>query len=130
MTAKTMAEVLAEHTPVDSSTDGVPEDEIWCNSIECGFKMERSNDYDETQEFAAHQSAALSAAGFGLVADAKAEALEEAAKDLDWVKPEAACEDAEACCGSAASCDVMRPSSYVVGPDWLRKRAADLRAAS
>lgn len=66
-----MADVLATHTPVDATTDGVPEDEIWCNNIECGFKMKRTNDYDETQDFAAHQAAALSAAGFGPVNEAR-----------------------------------------------------------
>lgn len=70
MTVKTMAEVLAEHHMSRLNEGG------WmCASFACSAKV---NDMDDAME---HQAAALSAAGYGLVADAKREALEEAADD-------------------------------------------------
>jgi hypothetical protein len=62
MTAKTMAEVLAEHR-YDA------EKRTLHQHCTCGWFGKVLAD-----DFAAHQAAALSAAGFGLVADAKAEA--------------------------------------------------------
>jgi hypothetical protein len=63
--------------------------------------------------------AALEAAGPFIAA----QSLRDAAEELDWVKPEAPCEDAESCCGSGESCDAMRPIRRVVGTSWLRGRA-------
>lgn len=58
----------------------------------------------------------------------RAQALEDAADAITWVKPEKSpCESFEACCGSEASCDAMRPSAYAVGGDWLRARAVTER---
>lgn len=67
--SKTMAEVLAEHW-------FSPADYAYCL---CGADMSPDKPVGVHEALAAHQSEALSAAGFGLVADAKAEALEEAA---------------------------------------------------
>lgn len=54
----------------------------------------------------------------------RAQALEDAADVLTWVRPEKSpCESFEACCGSEANCDAMRPSTSVVGEHWLRARA-------
>jgi hypothetical protein len=63
-----MAEVLAAHQPDDSY--GTLHDHCTCGWL--GKVM--------AYDFVPHQSAALTAAGFGLVADAKREALEEAAQ--------------------------------------------------
>lgn len=73
-TAKTMAEVLAEHE-MDFTYDGK---QTGCS---CGHWQARGP-VSAHADHAAHQSAALSAAGFGLVADAKAEAWDEAALAL------------------------------------------------
>ena len=67
MTAKTMAEVLAEHW-------FSPADYAYCR---CGADMSPGKPVGAHEALAAHQAAALSAAGFGLVADAKAEAWDE-----------------------------------------------------
>ena len=67
MTSKTMAEVLAEHGEW-RYTNGAGS-AIVCRK--CGAPVENVVE---------HQAAALSAAGFGLVADAKAEAWDEAYK--------------------------------------------------
>jgi hypothetical protein len=98
MTAKTMAEVLAEHQWYDATTDN-EDPATGCTGCDDWFGSEDALD-DGT--FAAHQAAALSAAGFGLVADAKAEALEEAADDF----------------------------GETYHGNWLRTRAASIRAAS
>jgi len=114
-TAKTMAEVLAE-----LNYEAEQGDDAWATCPEDarpGWIR-----YGELME------AALTAAGFGLVADAKAEALEDLAKELEWVKPESSpCGDTESCCGSESSCDAMRPSVFVTGPASLRARAAAVR---
>jgi len=68
--SKTMAAVLSEHE-MDFTYDGK---QTGCS---CGHWQARGP-VSAHADHAAHQSAALSAAGFGLVADAKAEALEEA----------------------------------------------------
>lgn len=55
------------------------------------------------------------------------EALEAAADELDWVRPDVCpCANPEACCGSEESCDAMQPSVKVVGADWLRARAEQI----
>ena len=79
MTAKTMAEVLAEHWSASTHTDTDNEPPVdKCDG--CGKVLHTWGDQiPEIHPLATHQAAALSAAGFGLVADAKAEALEEAA---------------------------------------------------
>jgi hypothetical protein len=82
MTAKTMAEVLAENM-----------DQVF--TAEYGDALAFTGDAEELAEL-------LSAAGFGLVADAKAEALEEAADDF----------------------------GETYHGNWLRTRAASIRAAS
>jgi hypothetical protein len=75
-----MAEVLAEHafhliTPV--KLDDV--NGHWQVECNCTADPIQGQSYlDAEAAFAAHQAAALSAAGFGLVADAKAEAWDEA----------------------------------------------------
>ncbi|AHB31659.1 hypothetical protein ArV2_gp48 [Arthrobacter phage vB_ArS-ArV2] len=75
MTAKTMAEVLAEHQQKVGVRD--MRSHCWC-----GWAGEPTG-----IAFIAHQAAALSAAGFGLVTDAKAEALEDAADALECQPP-------------------------------------------
>jgi len=82
---KTMSEVLAAHPKtVTEYASGL----IYCANLTCrayiGTAMELTGSRLESA-FAAHQSAALTAAGFGLVADAKREALEEAAADW-WLR--------------------------------------------
>lgn len=91
MTAKTMAEVLAEHWSVSTHADTDNEPPIdKCDG--CGKVLHTWGDQiPEIHPLAAHQAAVLSAAGFGLVADAKAEALEEAADELaklQYVRPD------------------------------------------
>jgi len=75
-----------------------------------------------------YQEAVLKDARTALEAAApfiRAEALEDLAKELEWVKPESSpCGDTEACCGSESSCDAMRPSVFVTGPASIRARAA------
>ena len=73
MTAKTMAEVLAAHWSVSTHADNEPEPPVdKCDG--CGKVLHTWGDQiPEVHPLAAHQAAALSAAGFGLVADAKAE---------------------------------------------------------
>jgi hypothetical protein len=74
MTAKTMAEVLAAHWSVSTHADNEPEPPVdKCDG--CGKVLHTWGDQiPEVHPLAAHQAAVLSAAGFGLVADAKAEA--------------------------------------------------------
>lgn len=77
--AKTMQEVLVEHyvhgiQPVDEADLNGPW-EVECN---CNASPIQGPSYlGAEQAFAAHQAAALSAAGYGLVADAKREAWDE-----------------------------------------------------
>jgi len=142
--SKTMAEVLLAHWAHNCSPD-----KCTCS---CGELIKHWGDgIDANEALAAHQEAMLTAAGFGLVADATrtlqlgalmaydaveesalresgAKALEEAADALVWVRPDKSpCESFEGCCGSEASCDAMRPSTSVVGENWLRARAAAVR---
>lgn len=74
-----IAAELEKHTPIDSEVDGVPEDEIWCDNIECGFKMKGSIEYEEARDFAEHQAEVLAA----IVREAQAEALREAAEEWE-----------------------------------------------
>jgi hypothetical protein len=128
--AKTMAEALAEHafhliTPVKLDDVNGP----WQVECNCTADPIQGPSYlDAEAAFAAHQAAALSAAGFGLVADAKAEALEEAAdalervdriaaKPVNRVTPE---EEAE----------YMEFANSGGDKNWLRARAAALRGDS
>ncbi len=70
MTAKTMAEVLAEHSNLEWSFEYGG---FIC--AECGWQETYALPYEQDAEAGArdaHQAAALSAAGFGVVADAKA----------------------------------------------------------
>lgn len=70
---------------------------------------------------------ALEDAGFGLVKEAQAGALREAADELTWVRPEVSpCGDTDSCCGSVESCDAMQPSLPVVSATWLQNRAASI----
>jgi hypothetical protein len=74
---KTMAEVLAEHADFDFDPDTYPA--MICI---CGTKFPWLSEAESGQEaFVIHQAAALSAAGFGPVQEAKAQALREAADD-------------------------------------------------
>jgi len=63
------------------------------------------------------------------LAEAGAQALEDYAAELDWVRPEVSpcAPNFEGCCGSEESCDAMQPFTRVVGAASLRKRAAQLR---
>jgi hypothetical protein len=93
MTAKTMAEVLAEHyiDITQTSPDNI-------GRCVCGYTADPMNvSWDE------HLAETLSAAGFGLVADAKAEALEEAADEAETL------------------------GIVVINPSSLRARAATVR---
>lgn len=67
-----MAEVLAEHW-------FSPADYAYCR---CGVDMSPGKPAGAHEALAAHQASALSAAGFGLAADARAEALAEVAEDV------------------------------------------------
>lgn len=91
-TAKTIAEVLAEHTAWATTN---PDDEWLFTCVDCKATIgtydsivpkevdRNGGSYDLLDAaLAAHQAAALSAAGFGLVTDAKAEAALEAAQDI------------------------------------------------
>jgi len=97
--SKTMAEVLADKlATLDKLTDGDGFTYSW-------FDMERP-------DLARELTAALTAAGFGLVADAKGEALEEAAAHLD--------EDASA---SSYLDDEGVTRAQLDAATWLRARA-------
>lgn len=108
MTAKTMAEVLAGHSLLSHERSGT----YACSDPDCGWEFRYRLRMDDLKsgvdvvlsEFTAHQAAALSAAGFGLVADAGAKALEDAA---DWLDPDAT------------------QAGTISG--WLRARAAAVR---
>lgn len=84
---KTMSEVLAEHSLLSHERSGT----YACSDPDCGWEFRYRLRMDDLKsgvdvvlsEFAAHQAAALSAAGFGLVADAGAKALEDAADELE-----------------------------------------------
>lgn len=69
MSAQSMADVLAWHK-LDTAVYLVTGEEYLCI---CGKRSENHE---------VHQAAALSAAGFGMVTDAKAEALREAAREM------------------------------------------------
>ena len=76
MTSKTMAEVLAEHQDWTYQKNlGYYRSEYLCGCGETFWSGDHEEDPSFNQATAAHQAAALSAAGFGLVADAKGEAL-------------------------------------------------------
>lgn len=128
-----MAEVLTAHTAWATTN---PDGEWLITCVDCKAvigtyesivpkEVDRNGgSYDLLDAaLAAHQSAALSAAGFGLVADAKAGALEEAAEALDLPGSDAT--------GYYAS---EQDSGYREAErhteDWLRTRAAALRAGS
>ena len=116
-TAKTMAEVLAEHQIHWARKDHPTEDRVdfVATCSKCGPLAYQTPDK--------HRALALSAAGFGLVTDTKAEALEEAAEALDLPGSDAT--------GYYAS---EQDSGYREAErhaeDWLRNRAANLRASS
>jgi len=71
--SKTMAEVLAEHLPIYKFSHTLGESAWACSTPRCEVEGEFSAVID-------HQAAALSAAGFGPVQEARAEALREAAE--------------------------------------------------
>ncbi|UKA69566.1 hypothetical protein [Arthrobacter sp. FW306-06-A] len=136
--SKTMAEVLGEHVPTASFGSFNMNGGGNSRYCSCGEQFdvlytELGDDENGTDpllnhKLAAHQAAALSAAGFGLVADAKAEALEEAANDMDCLErlssyPEESCNDEE----NAA---VEAYDNATNNQEWLRARAAALRAVS
>jgi hypothetical protein len=82
---KTMQEVLAEHQ-ISVAWESGDDREITCL---CGTDLPSEDVRGEIDmnALAAHQSAALSAAGFGLVADAKAEAWDEGWAARAWRDP-------------------------------------------
>lgn len=113
-----MAEVLADHFPncdLDPDSHGdVRVSALWCNAHHCTFDVSRSKagSYGGMfAVFATHQAEALADAGFGDVAEAKAQALEEAAQTIDNYAKDGADGDA---------------SPYETSA-WLRARAAELR---
>jgi hypothetical protein len=120
MTAKTMAEVLAKH----ARRGGIRNLAIHCD---CGWSESIAAMRSSKNSFAAHQAAALSAAGFGLVADTKAEALEEAADDFEGNVGVG--EFAELSTRDGNPWGHVEESWEHQGPymDWLRNRAAALR---
>jgi hypothetical protein len=76
--SKNMAEVILGHWSRSTHTDSKPPVDK-CDG--CGEVVHTWGEpTDPNEGIAAHQAAALSAAGFGLVADAKAEAWDEAYK--------------------------------------------------
>jgi hypothetical protein len=87
MSAKTMAEVLMVHFP--NAESGYPGDKyrIFCDATGCDFASKLDHYGAAMSAFIAHQAAALSAAGFGLVADAKAEAWAEGWAARAWRDP-------------------------------------------
>jgi hypothetical protein len=97
MTAKTMAEVLGEHVPTASFGSFNMNGGGNSRYCSCGERFdvlytELGDDENGTNpllnhKLAAHQAAALSAAGFGLVADAKAEAWDEGWAARAWRDP-------------------------------------------
>lgn len=102
--AKTMADVLADH---HSHSYNAELGTVFCLDLTCGWDAMAHNFAIAADVFAEHQAEMLNAAGFGLVVDAKAEALEEAAGHLDDM------EDG-------------KPAPDLHGPyaAWLRARAA------
>jgi hypothetical protein len=81
--SKTMTEVLAEHFLHSIEATWVQPIHTWLVVCNCeAIPMPAASYVEAEEKFTAHQSAALTAAGFGLVADAKGEALEEAAGEF------------------------------------------------
>lgn len=112
--AKTMAEVLAEHWSASTHTDHEPPVDQ-CDG--CGAVLRKwGDDSDMPAQLAAHQAAALSAAGYGLVADAKREALEEAADHLEEDASQSSYRDHEAV-----------TQAQLDAGEYLRARAAEMR---
>jgi hypothetical protein len=57
-----------------------------------------------------------------------AKALDDLADALTWKRPASCpCDNPEACCGSAESCDAMKPSVKMTGAASIRARASALR---
>ena len=79
---KTMAEVVREHWSASTHTERKPFVDKCDGCGEVIFSWGDTTVADGSERLAAHQAAALTVAGFGLVADAKAEALEEAAASI------------------------------------------------
>ena len=105
--SKTMAEEIMLHSPIGRDEQGQ-----YCKA--CNHRYGYAADRALHQRASAHIAAALSAAGFGLVADAKAEALSKVADTIETYAKDGA--DAEV-------------SPYETAK-WLRTRAAAIRAAS
>lgn len=105
-----MAEVVAGHVMVAAYFDGVGIATVTC---QCGHEstgpeVEVHEYNDDARIHAVHQAAMLSAAGFGDVREAKAQALEEAADAAEGMHDPA-----------APDCQEWA--------DWLRARAAAVR---
>lgn len=66
MTAKTMAEVLADH---HSKSFNPERSIVFCLDVTCGWEADAENFAVAAEVFAQHQQDMLTAAGFGLVAD-------------------------------------------------------------
>lgn len=125
----TMAEVLAEHVILSGGG--------WfaCSNPECEWKLRntlRPREFHASswpvREFAAHQAAALSAAGFGPVREAQAQALRDAAEAID-VQRDASNPDRKADEGwSVVDHRAGRFLGKTVAARMLRARAASLGA--
>jgi 2C-methyl-D-erythritol 2,4-cyclodiphosphate synthase len=115
-----MAEVLACHDDW-----GTTRGYVHCAGCDWSQGISDTDDADEV--FHAHQAAMLTAAGFGPVAEAKAEALEEAAQDFE--DNIGVCEFDELARRDGAHWTHIADAWEYQGPymDWLRNRAAELR---
>lgn len=122
MSAKTMAEVLEELWDAGNCTglDGWIGPGRGVIEVDDVALDDRRRDVDKA-------TAALTAAGFGLVADAKAEALEEAAGDFE--SHVGVGEFAEKSTRDGRYWAHINEAWEHQGPymDWLRSRAAELR---
>jgi len=123
-----MAEVLMVHFP--NAESGYPGDKysIFCDATGCDFASKLDHYGAAMSAFIAHQSEALSAAGFGLVSDAKAEALKEAADALERVDRIAATPINRVTPEEEA--EYMEFANSNGDKNWLRARAKSLRATS
>ena len=82
---KTMAEVLAEHQDWTYQKNlGYYRSEYLCHCGSTFWSGDHEEDPNFNQAVAAHQAEALAAAGYGPVREAQAEALRDAANELEW----------------------------------------------
>lgn len=115
-----VAEVLAAHWAAVGPVSGAWLCTCGTRSTNGHVLNDNLTSKEERQaEYRAHVAAALAP----LLAAERAKALREAADELKPRSRGEACDNAEDCCGSAASCDAVRPLKRMATEAWLRDRA-------